>query len=247
MNNNDYLDVIKNGKLYYPASSHYDMINDVPVQCNRCYINDLKICIGYLDKDLCLECCEKIVNSEGFKNKKDKKDKIPKYLIANAYTSNKVWPIGQINFKYLPKAIKYQPIMTAIVQDIFNTSIYKNMRFEPYVTRMCQDIFNIDKQKHIHGELTWMNQDIFKKKNPIKLIANSYTPNKVIKDYDLYPSTSTIEISHICLQSNPCKHDVTISGIKSKMSGKQIANKYWKYLDEKQKIHFEKYKSKNLV
>lgn len=212
MNDNDYLDVIKNGKLYYPASSHYDMIT--PVQCNRCYRNDLKICIGYLDNDLCLECCEKIVNKDGFKNK----DKIPKYLISNSH---------------IPKAIKYEPIVTAMVQDIFNTSIYKNIRLQPYVTRMCQDIFNIDKRRHTLGELTWMNQDIFKKEKPVKLI----------KDYDL----STIEISHTCLQSNPCKHDVIISGIKSKMSGKQIANKYWEYLDEKQKRHFEKYKNKNLV
>ena len=209
MNDNDYLDVIKNGKLYYPASSHYDMITDV--QCNRCYRNELKICIGYLDNDLCLECCEKIVNKDGFKNK----DKIPKYLI------------------------KYQPIVTAMVQDIFNTSIYKNIRQQPYVTRMCQDIFNIDKQRHILGELTYMNQDIFNKK---KIIDNEYRP-KLIKDYDL----TTIEISHTCLQSNPCKHDVIISGIKSKMSGKQITNKYWDYLDEKQKRHFEKYKNKNLV
>jgi hypothetical protein len=218
MNDNDYLYIIKNGKLYYPVSSHYDMnivtplrressiYYSSPVQCNRCYRNELKICIGYLDKDLCLECCEKIVNSESFKNKKDD---IPKYLI------------------------KYESNMTAMCQDIFNISLLNKIKQEPYITRMCQDIFNTDESISFLSGLSWMNQDIFNRKKIPKLI----------KDIDV----STIVISHICLQSNPCKHDVTISGIKSKMYGKQIANKYWEYLDEKQKRHFEKYKSKNLV
>ena len=75
MNHNDYLNIIKNGKFYFPASAHYNYESS-NVQCDRCFRNDLSISIGYMDRDLCLNCAEIIADklrcgsSEGAEPKK---------------------------------------------------------------------------------------------------------------------------------------------------------------------------------
>jgi len=52
----EFIDIIKKGRVYYPAIEHYN--NSPNVQCDRCYRNNLEICIGYNDKDLCLPCAD---------------------------------------------------------------------------------------------------------------------------------------------------------------------------------------------
>ncbi len=53
------LNIYKNGTYYNPAKKHYgsDATNIV---CDRCYKNNLDICIGWLTYDLCLQCIQSI-------------------------------------------------------------------------------------------------------------------------------------------------------------------------------------------
>lgn len=53
------LNIYKNGIYYNPAKKHYG-INSVNVVCDRCYKNNLDICIGWTTYDLCLSCVQAI-------------------------------------------------------------------------------------------------------------------------------------------------------------------------------------------
>lgn len=59
--------VLKYGKFYYPATSHYNKII-IKVYCDRCYKSNLKASIGFEKKDLCLECVNEIINNEKSKS-----------------------------------------------------------------------------------------------------------------------------------------------------------------------------------
>jgi len=57
MNIYDLQEIVKKGKLYYPASDHYlNQTNNV--QCDRCFRNNLDVSIGYNSRDLCLPCAD---------------------------------------------------------------------------------------------------------------------------------------------------------------------------------------------
>lgn len=144
MNINELLEIIKIGKLYYPTNNN--------IICDRCHKNNLDVCIGYNNKDLCLPCAD---------------------------------------------ILEYQMNGNKIINDTI---------------------------------LTRMEQDIYKKESII--------------------------IDNICLTSFPCKHRVIINNDNTifepfmsgeMMDGKMIANKYWKYLTNKQKKHFETYLDKKNI
>ncbi len=55
----NYISICKNGKYYNPASDHYPTSGpSTVVVCDRCQRNNLKVCVGYNDYDLCLKCVE---------------------------------------------------------------------------------------------------------------------------------------------------------------------------------------------
>jgi len=65
MNINELLEVVKKGTLYYPAQDHYlNQTNNI--QCDRCYRNNLEVCISYNHKDLCLPCVDILVHKINF-------------------------------------------------------------------------------------------------------------------------------------------------------------------------------------
>lgn len=57
--------IIKYGKLYNPAHSHYPHLIHDQIQkniiCYFCNKPNLKICIGFNSDDLCLTCADSIV------------------------------------------------------------------------------------------------------------------------------------------------------------------------------------------
>jgi len=53
-------DVLKNGKLYYPAKSHYPQIATPNVVCDYCRKQGLSGSIGYLNYDLCFQCVDRL-------------------------------------------------------------------------------------------------------------------------------------------------------------------------------------------
>lgn len=52
----EYEQIIKNGTFYYPAWKHYGRIANVV--CDKCLKNNLISCVGYVNKDLCLQCVD---------------------------------------------------------------------------------------------------------------------------------------------------------------------------------------------
>ena len=86
--------IIKNGKLYYPASSHYEnSINPVNVYCDYCDNSMLKISIGYDNKDLCLSCVDSITGNESitpFEKYKYGNEESDKYIIVTNMAQDSV-------------------------------------------------------------------------------------------------------------------------------------------------------------
>ncbi len=138
-----YNKIIKNGKFYCPATSHYNNSNNI--QCDRCYKNNLKTCIGYEEYDLCLECVDKITNI----NEIESNLTYMEQNIFNIKPINRLTRMEQNIFKIYdkPKYIEDQHL-TLMEQKIYNTPL----------TKMKQDLFKYD--------------DIFNKKNNLEYILN---------------------------------------------------------------------------
>lgn len=49
-----YQTILDNGIFYYPAWKHYGTV--INVVCDRCRIEHLSACVGYLQQDLCMQC-----------------------------------------------------------------------------------------------------------------------------------------------------------------------------------------------
>jgi hypothetical protein len=143
MLNSKFYDIVKFGTIYRHAVRN--------IQCDRCYKNELNICMTFKDSDLCLECV-----------------------------------------------------------DILSEEIYYNKDINPY----RPDILLKMEQKIYNPSINNINQDIL--------------------------------IDNVCLTSYPCKHALIINGKKTNcISGTEIAEKYWKYLNSVQRKHFEKYLTNN--
>ena len=56
--------IIENGKIYMPATSHYAHLyqKQIVVSCDYCSKSNLKICIGLVQQDLCLDCAQRIAD-----------------------------------------------------------------------------------------------------------------------------------------------------------------------------------------
>ena len=67
LNYNKALEVVKNGKMYIPASSHYPHMKNCNVACDYCQTSRLSTCLGYTDIDLCLKCVQRISETESNK------------------------------------------------------------------------------------------------------------------------------------------------------------------------------------
>lgn len=55
-------DIYKHGTYYNPAWRHYG--EHVNVICDRCQRQNLLVCIGFRENDLCLTCVEQLANRE---------------------------------------------------------------------------------------------------------------------------------------------------------------------------------------
>lgn len=77
MNPINFENIVRHGKYYNPAHTHYGRKTNVV--CDRCGRTNLDICIGYKDYDLCFNCVD-IVNSIMKTNKKKKKENDFKYM-----------------------------------------------------------------------------------------------------------------------------------------------------------------------
>ena len=62
MNYEETLLTIQYGVYFNPANKHYNYIGKVT--CNRCYVSNLDVCIGYKEFDMCLGCVQEIAMLE---------------------------------------------------------------------------------------------------------------------------------------------------------------------------------------
>lgn len=60
-------EVYENGTYYNPAWKHYGKEN-INVQCDRCYRDNLSVCIGYGENDLCMKCVDSLGNQVRLSN-----------------------------------------------------------------------------------------------------------------------------------------------------------------------------------
>lgn len=98
----EFIDIIEKGRVYYPAIDHYN--NSPNVQCDRCFRNNLEICIGYSNKDLCLPCADILAN----------------YIKSNDLNNNVLLKMEQ-NMYLKPQ------ILTRMQQNFYNTSNTNNI------------------------------------------------------------------------------------------------------------------------
>lgn len=54
------MEIAKKGMYFYPAYKHYGIITNV--MCDRCNKTNLKACIGYDSRDLCLKCADTLIS-----------------------------------------------------------------------------------------------------------------------------------------------------------------------------------------
>lgn len=59
IDSNAMIRIQKYGAYYNPAWKHYGV--ETNVMCDRCFVTNLKTCIGYGEHDLCLNCAADIV------------------------------------------------------------------------------------------------------------------------------------------------------------------------------------------
>ena len=85
-NDNVYEQICKYGTFYNPASKHYNTEN-ANVVCDKCKKNNLTICIGYQNYDLCLSCVQNICDNENVFPHKFKPVPIPNYEIPRPMPS----------------------------------------------------------------------------------------------------------------------------------------------------------------
>lgn len=147
--------IIENGQLYYPANQRYG--SDKQVVCDRCKRNNLSICIGYEAYDLCLTCADKITPSGQYINEKPTMD----YPTRDIFDRDMVPKIDQ------DKPDFYKPIYTTRMEQ----NMFRN-RNPTVVTLMAQEIYKptkpdnfFDNMANKFSNMTFMEQDIFKKKN----------------------------------------------------------------------------------
>lgn len=98
----NFLNIIKKGTYYYPALKHYDL-DDGNIICDRCNRNNIPACIGYNDKDLCMECVNDIISFEKTKTTSEVHVKAKTKTKSKDKLKSKM---RQSMFKSMPKKMK---------------------------------------------------------------------------------------------------------------------------------------------
>jgi len=59
LNDNRILNVIRTGKIYLPSRHHYPNEPGKQIDCTQCGKQNLKLCVGLANIDICLSCVHK--------------------------------------------------------------------------------------------------------------------------------------------------------------------------------------------
>lgn len=147
----DLMNVIQKGKYYYPAFRHYSQFSFANVICDYCNKSNLNSCIGYENKDLCLNCIEH------FTNNMEKVSQTIKF-------EDMIKPNQQIKTKMMQDSVRKnnnQNIHTYMMQD----SVRNNNDGKIYTNMMQDSVRNSDYDSDDH---TFMMQDSVRNYNDIK-------------------------------------------------------------------------------
>jgi len=78
-----HINIAKKGTYYCPAYKHYATNNndEINVVCDRCNRENLKICVGYNNKDLFMSCVKDLLDNDKDDDiKKPKNVSLPKRM-----------------------------------------------------------------------------------------------------------------------------------------------------------------------
>ncbi|ARF08932.1 hypothetical protein Catovirus_1_982 [Catovirus CTV1] len=131
-------DIIKKGKYYYPANSHY--MNDTKVICDRCFKNDITSSIGYDQLDLCLQCAEIVSNQ--MKNRE--------LFVQSTKQKQKLETLTFMERSLFNPEVSHRPLMTGgqvltktnMEQAMFKPKTYMEQGMFRPKTKMMQDMYN---------------------------------------------------------------------------------------------------------
>lgn len=82
-----YKSVYENGVYYSPANKHYE--GSGTVSCDKCKREDLDVCIGWKNNDLCLMCVSKLKAAKSSTKKSVKKNSIKKNSVKKRPSTKK--------------------------------------------------------------------------------------------------------------------------------------------------------------
>jgi hypothetical protein len=156
------LNVLKNGIYYYPASKHYG--RQISVFCDFCGKTQLKVSIGYTDKDLCTTCVETLSHQEHYNMTQQS---MPKPVIPNPNSVDSI--LGRYSTMTLMKQDSVIPpnsygIMTKMF-DSSSRKFYDDEYFDIPMTRMYESISRPKPQTKPkeedskNGPMTYMQDD----------------------------------------------------------------------------------------
>ena len=141
------IEIAKNGMYFCPAYKHYGQMTNVV--CDRCNKTNLKACIGYDNKDLCLKCADALTNM---------------ITETNIYTPiSVVRDMPSYRTRMMQNMITNRNdndlIKTKMMQDLFKPPI--NDIYEPHnVVHRVKKHINKDDDDEMK---TYMMQDLFNK------------------------------------------------------------------------------------
>jgi len=151
--------VCKYGTFYNPATAHYN--NGLCVVCDRCYRQNLNVCIGYDKYDLCMKCIEEIsaVDIQNKQKSKNPLDEVKTRMLVSQYDYpkciKKQWRSTLCN--KLPKEVG--SVVAKMMPSQFMTCYPNNSTNKDTVTLIEQSQFQ--ERNNLSLPVTYMHQSQF--------------------------------------------------------------------------------------
>lgn len=120
------------GKYYNPANAHYNYHGQV--NCDRCKMTNIKVCIGYSNFDLCMRCVD--VMSEQYANNKQSFTEFTNDTCVEPFYEKLQLPVQQLTPRpYILSESK------PMIQSVYRHDDENNQNSYNYKTHMMQSLY----------------------------------------------------------------------------------------------------------